>query len=112
MINVTWNAPAIPNGLIHHYAVTYQPVQTISGKNLSSLSSFTILTSDNSTQLVLTQLLKGSFYSITLLAYTVAGPGPSSTDQCITHTSEDSKYKVLCCILYRKLHVNAVIVHT
>ena len=104
MINVTWNAPAIPNGLIHHYAVTYQPVQTLSGKNLSSLSPSTILTSDNSTQLVLTKLLKGSFYSITLSAYTVAGPGPSSTDQCITHTSEDSKYKVFCCIEQKHVH--------
>ena len=104
MINVTWNAPAIPNGLIHHYAVTYQPVQTLSGKNLSSLSPSTILTSDNSTQLVLTKLLKGSFYSITLSAYTVAGPGPSSTDQCITHTLEDSKYTVFCCIVQKHVH--------
>ena len=101
MINVTWNAPAIPNGPIHHYAVTYQPVQTLSGKNLSSLSPSTIPTSDNSTQLVLAQLLKGSFYSITLSAYTVAGPGPSSTDQCITHTSEDSKCNVFYCIVQK-----------
>ena len=104
MINVTWNAPAIPNGLIHRYAVTYQPVQTLSGKNLSSLSPSTILTSDNSTLLVLTQLLKGSFYSITLSAYTVAGSGPSSTDQCITHTLEDSKCNVFYCIVQKHVH--------
>ena len=90
-INVTWLVPVTPNGLVHHYTVTYRPVQSLSGQTISSTQPTTISTTDNSTQQVLTNLLKATSYSFTLIAYTVVGPGPSSTSQCVAHTQEDSE---------------------
>ena len=90
-INTSWSAPSIPNGLIQYYTVSYRPVQSLSGLDLSSTQSKTVSTADNSTQLVLSQLLKGTSYSIMLAAYTAVGPGPSSTDQCTTYTLEDGE---------------------
>ena len=49
------------------------------------------ITSGNTTHQLLTDLLKGTSYSINITAYTFVGAGPSSTDQCITYTLEDSK---------------------
>ena len=90
-VNVTWLAPVTPNGLVHHYTVTYRPVQSLSGQNVSSTQPTTVSTTDNSTQTVLTNLLKATSYSFTLTAYTVVGPGPSSTNQCVAYTQEDSE---------------------
>ena len=83
-ISTSWTVPATPNGLIQYYTVSYRPVQSLSGVDLSSTQSNATATPDNSTQLVLSQLLKGTSYSIMLTAYTVVGPGPSSSDQCTT----------------------------
>ena len=90
-LQTTWLVPAQPNGLISQYTVSYRPVQSLSGLDLSSTQSNTTATSDNSTQLVLSQLLKGTSYSIMLIAYTVVGPGPSSSDQCTTYTLQDGE---------------------
>ena len=65
-----------------------------------------IVTLDNSTQLVLYQLLKGTSYSIILNAYTNMGPGPSSTDQCITYTLEDGE----CVCIYLCLMIICTVV--
>ena len=90
-LQATWVPPAEPNGLIEQYTVSYRPMQSRSGLDLSSTQPVTVDTTDNSTQLVLNQLLKGTSYSIMLTAYTVVGPGPSSTDQCTTYTLEDGE---------------------
>ena len=93
-ISSSWTVPATPNGLIQYYTVSYRPVQSLSGLDLSSTQSNTTATPDNSTQLVLSQLLKGISYSIMLTAYTAVGPGPSSSDQCTTYTLEDGEYMI------------------
>ena len=99
-ISTSWTVPATPNGLIQYYTVSYRPVQSLSGLDLSSTQSNTTATSDNSTQLVLSQLLKGTSYSIMLTAYTVVGPGPSSSDQlCTTYTLEDGEYMCAVAVL-------------
>ena len=90
-ISTSWTVPATPNGLIQYYTVSYRPVQSLSGLDLSSTQSNTTATSDNSTQLVLSQLLKGTSYSIMLTACTAVGPGPSSSDQCTTYTLQDGQ---------------------
>ena len=90
-INVTWLGPATPNGLIQYYTVTYRPMQYLSGQNVSSTHPSTFSTTDNITQQVLTSLLKATSYSFTITAYTVVGPGPSSTNQCVAYTREDGE---------------------
>lgn len=90
-ISVSWDVPFTTNGLIQYYTVTYQPMQSLAGQDLSSVSSTSIYTPDNSTELVLTQLLKATSYSINITASTVAGTGPSSIDQCTTYTLEDGR---------------------
>ena len=55
-ISTSWTVPATPNGLIQYYTVSYRPVQSLSGLDLSSTQSNTTATPDNSTQLVLRQL--------------------------------------------------------
>ena len=72
-LNTTWQLPAQPNGLIDHYTVSYTAVHSYSGINYTAITT-NITTPDNSTRLVLSQLLKGTSYSITLIAYTAVGP--------------------------------------
>ena len=100
-IRTSWAAPTTNNRPIRFYTVSYRPLQSLSGQNLSSTLSITTGTLDNSTQLVLSQLLKGTSYSITLTANTVMGPSPASTDQCITYTLEDGElvYSITVCIM-------------
>ena len=90
-ISVSWDVPVTTNGLIQYYTVTSQPMQSLAGQDLSSVLSTSTQTPDNSTELVLTQLLKATSYSINITASTVAGTGPSSTDQCSTYTLEDGR---------------------
>ena len=91
-INVTWLVPATPNGLIQYYTVTYRPMQYLSGQDVFSTQPTTYPTTDNTTQQVLASLLKATSYSFTITAYTVVGPGPSSTNQCVAYTQEDGEY--------------------
>ena len=90
-ISVSWDVPVTTNGLIQYYTVISQPMQSLAGQDLSSVLSTSTPTTDNSTELVLTQLLKATSYTINITASTVAGTGPSSTDQCSTYTLEDGR---------------------
>ena len=90
-LNTSWLVPADPNGLITCYTVWYTPVLSYSNISYTSTSSNMTTTSGNTTHQLLTDLLKGTSYSINITAYTFVGAGPSSTDQCITYTLEDGK---------------------
>ena len=90
-LNTSWLVPADSNGLITRYTVWYTPVLSYSNITYTSTSSNVTTTSGNTTHQLLTDLLKGTSYSITITAYTFVGASPPSTDQCITYTLEDGK---------------------
>ena len=92
-IRVTWVVPEVPNGLMKYYNIFYRPLSSISGLDYSDNASLiaTILTTDNSTTMELSNLLKGTSYDFSLTAFTVVGEGPHSNDTCIAFTLEDSK---------------------
>ena len=87
-INLFWLTPLQANGLIQHYSITYKPLVSISGLNYTT-------TPTNSTKLLIPQLWKATSYSFSIIAYTIIGGSPVSTDHCTIFTLEDGKI-VIC----------------
>ena len=95
-IDLSWRVPLQANGLIHYYTITYKPLMSISGLNYTiDNNSSTMTTPTNSTEFMIPQLWKATSYSFSIIAYTIIGGSPVSTDHCTTFTLEDGKV-VLC----------------
>lgn len=95
-INLSWRTPLQANGLIQHYSITYKPLVSISGLNYTNHNdSYTMTTPTNITELLIPQLWKATSYSFSIIAYTIIGGSPVSTDHCAIFTLEDGKV-VLC----------------
>ena len=83
-IHVTWEEvpPFDQNGVIIAYEVSYEPLNTFDGQlEVASMNSTDMF-------IILSGLQEFLGYNITVRAYTVAGPGPSS-DVVANMTSED-----------------------
>jgi len=82
-IFVEWNPPSEldRNGIITHYIVNYS----------SPDSESSINTTDNATQILVTNLTKYTNYSFTVWAVNKIGVGPPSVDDVRNTTSEDGK---------------------
>lgn len=83
-ILVEWSPPSEleRNGIITHYVVKY----------ISPDSESSINTTDNATQLLVTNLRKYTNYSFTVRAVNEIGVGPPSVDDARNTTSEDGKF--------------------
>ena len=80
-VDVTWNPPSMPNGIITHYEVNY----TRNGAALQMVN-----TSGSATMIQLSGLEKFANYTITVRGFTVA-MGEAS-DPVSVRTNEDSKH--------------------
>ena len=87
-IEVSWEeVPAInPNGEITTYEIQYVPLETFEGQ----ISTNTVNTSNGS--VLMMELTEYVEYTISVRAYTSAGPGPYS-DPVTERTYTDSKEK-------------------
>ena len=66
-INITWNQPSIPNGIIIMYDIRY--------RESDNNDSFIYVNGITDTQHIIDGLLPFTNYTIGVRAYTIAGPG-------------------------------------
>ena len=66
-INVTWNQPSIPNGIIIVYELRY--------RESDNSDSFIYVNGTTNTQHIIDELLPITNYTVGVRAYTIAGPG-------------------------------------
>ena len=66
MINITWNIPTVPNGVIIIYEILYKVSTSNGSYNMSNTTN---------TQYSIGGLLPNTNYTIAVRAYTSAGPG-------------------------------------
>lgn len=97
-ILVEWSPPSKldRNGIITHYIVKYS--------SLNSESS--INTTDNATQILVTNLRKFTNYSFTVRAVNNIGIGPPSGDDARNITSEDGKCVATLIVIVIELNLN------
>ena len=81
-IELTWQRPAIPNGIILHYSLSYSTSDggpaTMLGLTPPTMTSFTV-----------TELNEHTEYVFTLAAVTTVGAGPSA--QIMKTTAQDGQ---------------------
>ena len=75
MINITWNVPTVPNGVIIMYEIRYRE---------SNSNSLYNMTSTTNTQYSIGGLLRNTNYTIGVRAYTSIGPEQWSNTQICT----------------------------
>ena len=91
-ISLSWIVPLVPNGPIVNYNVSYRPIQSRSGIDYTASGlAFVANTTNNSTTTSIGQLFEATSYSFTITAFTMAGPSPASSDQCVASTNEDGE---------------------
>ena len=87
---VKWVSPAIPNGILTTYEVTYTGVSSVNVVPASFYQSLSITISAPNTSLVVPGLVPHSNYTISVRAFTSAGPGEVS-EAIRGRTEEDGK---------------------
>ena len=91
-ISLSWILPLVPNGPIVNYNVSYRPIQSQSGINYTASGlAFVVRTPNNSTTVLIDQLFEATSYSFAIIAFTIAGPSPASSNQCVASTNEDGE---------------------
>ena len=88
-ITVTWDPPAIPNGIISMYQVQV----AIINANNSTLDSTTLTKEKNVTMTMFTQLMPSTRYKVTVRAFTGAGSGPGA-NEIVTTKGMDNTVRV------------------
>ena len=86
LINITWNIPTVPNGVIIIYEIRYRESNSNGLYNMSNTTN---------TLCSIGGLLPNTNYTIGVRAYTSAGPGEWSNTQISTSTIRRS----LVCLL-------------
>ena len=89
VINITWNIPTVPNGVIIMYEIRYRE---------SNSNGPYIMTNTTKTQYSIGGLLPNTNYTIGVKAYTIVGPGEWSD----THIST-SKYSDITYLCYNNI---------
>ena len=74
-ISITWNQPSIPNGIIIMYDIRYRE---------SDNSDSFIYVNTTNTQHIIYELLPNTNYTVSVRAYTIAGPGEWTSLTAIT----------------------------
>ena len=92
VIFLSWVLPLVPNGLIESYSVSYRPLQSLSGIIYTTPSLDVVIhTANNSTTILINQLSEATSYSFIITAFTIVGPGPTSSNECVVYTNEDGE---------------------
>ena len=94
-LTVGWVSPAIPDGVLSYYEVTYTGVSSVNPVPNSFYQSLSNTIPAPSTSLVLSDLVPYSNYSISVRAFTSAGPGEYS-EVIEDRTEEDGESIYLC----------------
>ena len=76
VINITWNIPTVPNGVIIVYEIRYKESNSNSPYNMTNTTN---------TQYTIAGLLPNTSYTIGVRAYTSVGPGEWSDTQISTN---------------------------
>ena len=92
---VEWVSPVIPNGVLTSYEVTYTGVTSVNPVPESFVQPLSIAVSAPNTSLVLSDLVPYSNYTISVRAFTNAGPGEYS-EVIEDRTVEDGE-RLVCC---------------
>ena len=74
-INITWNQPSMPNGIIIMYDIRY--------RESDNSDSFVYVNISN-TQHIISGLLPNTSYTVGVRAYTIAGPGEGIDETAMT----------------------------
>ena len=91
-LTISWTLPSKPNGLMERYRLYYSVMGSAYSNNCKVSGEGEVITANNSTLLLLTNLKKGTNYSLSLTAYTSVGAGPSSAaEDCVYSTALDSE---------------------
>ena len=89
-IMITWSPPAMPNGIIIDYTVSYVAGQSLSTADYSNDGNVSMAIGNNGTTTVLSNLRVATNYFIAIAAHTTVGIGPfSSSMNCTAQTLED-----------------------
>ena len=83
VINITWNIPTAPNGVIIIYEILYRESNSNGPYNLTNTTN---------TQYSIGGLLPNTKYIIGVRAYTSVGPGEWSDTQISTSKNSDITY--------------------
>ena len=75
-INITWNQPSIPNGIIIMYDIRYR----VSDNS----DSFIYVNGTRNTQHIIDGLIPDTSYTVGVRAYTIAGPGEWTDETAMT----------------------------
>ena len=75
-INITWNQPSIPNGIIIMYDICY--------RGFDNNDSFMYVNGTTNTQHTIDGLLPSTSYTVGVRAYTIAGPGEWIDESAMT----------------------------
>ena len=97
-ILVEWSPPSKldRNGIITHYIVKYSSLDSESSSD----------TTDNTTQILVSNLRKYTNYSFTVSAVNTIGVGPPSVDDVRNTTSEDGKFVAIFTVKMVELNLN------
>ena len=87
---VTWLSPSLPNGILTTYEVTYTGVSSLNPVPASFYQPLSITISAPNTSLVVPGLVPHSNYTISVRAFTSAGPGEVS-EEIEERTEEDGE---------------------
>ena len=75
-INITWNQPSMPNGIIIMYDIRYR----VSDNS----DSFIYVNGTRNTQHIIDGLIPDTSYTVGVRAYTIAGPGEWTDETAMT----------------------------
>ena len=79
---------------MENYTIFYSRIESAYSEFCDIPDDGTVYTSSNATSMLLSGLKKGTFYSLSIVAYTIVGPSqPSSPNECIYSTALDGKLK-------------------
>ena len=86
---IAWSPPAMPNGVITDYNVSYVPGQSLSTADYSADGNVSVAIGSNNTDFVVTGLRIATDYYVAIAANTMEGMGPYTSDNCTVQTMED-----------------------
>ena len=87
---VTWLPPSTPNGVLSSYELYYRGESSLNPVPASFIQPLSLSVSAPNTSLVLSDLVPYSNYTISVRAFTSAGPGEYS-DVIVDRTEEDGE---------------------
>ena len=88
-IMIMWSPPAMPNGIITNYNVSYVPGQSLSTADHSADGNISVAIGNNDTIYNVSSLRIATNYYVAIAAHTIVGIGPYSSDNCTVQTMED-----------------------